>query len=264
MEDPTESSDLWRLTPEYSPVGMALVDLEREAPARESGRSRRCSAATSRCSPGATSRRSRIPMTWTPILQQLHRALDGEIDSYRLRKRYLHAEGHEVWGDLSVAVVRGPEREPLYFISQILDVSEQHEFEQRLQEAKAEIEHERNALEAIFETVSVGLLLIDAEGRYERMNRQHEETMRLPFPRRPRRPGRPARPRLPPRRQDADEARGDAVVPGGAGRGVRRLRLLGRLGPADPRCLLHLRPPGARGRTASGWAPRSPTRRSPS
>ena len=37
-------------------------------------------------------------------------ALAGEIDSYRLRKRYLHADGHVVWGDLSVALVRGPRR----------------------------------------------------------------------------------------------------------------------------------------------------------
>ncbi|MGH7630965.1 MAG: hypothetical protein ACREOF_16585, partial [Gemmatimonadales bacterium] len=52
----------------------------------------------------------------------------------------------------------------------------------RLRAANAEIEHERQALRAIFETVSVGLLLIDDEGRYERMNRRHEETMSLPFP----------------------------------------------------------------------------------
>jgi len=181
VEDPTESSDLWRLTLEYSPVGMALVDLD--------GRLLLVNRALSEMlgyDVETLTRRDFQQITHPDDLdtdlRQFHRALDGEIDSYRLRKRYLHAEGHEVWGDLSVAVVRGPERQPLYFISQILDVSEQHEFEQRLQEAKAEIEHERNALEAIFETVSVGLLLIDAEGRYERMNRQHEETMRLPFP----------------------------------------------------------------------------------
>ena len=78
--------------------------------------------------------------------------------------------------------VRGQDGTPLHFISQILDVTEQHEYEQRLEAANAEIERERQALEAIFETVSVGLLLIGRDGRYERMNRRHQETIRLPFP----------------------------------------------------------------------------------
>jgi signal transduction histidine kinase len=37
-------------------------------------------------------------------------------------------------------------------------------------------------MEAIFETVNVGLLLIGPDGKYERMNKRHAETMRLPFP----------------------------------------------------------------------------------
>ena len=51
---------------------------------------------------------------------------------------------------------------PLHFISQILDVTAG--------------ERERQSLEAVFETVSVGLLLIGGDGRYERMNRRHQET----------------------------------------------------------------------------------------
>jgi PAS domain S-box-containing protein len=115
-------------------------------------------------------------------LELFGQALTGEIDSYRLRKRYLHARGHVVWGDLSVALVRGQDGLPLHFISQILDVTEQREHEERLAAASSEIENERQTLEAIFETVSVGLLLIGSDGRYERMNRRHRETMRLPFP----------------------------------------------------------------------------------
>ena len=109
-------------------------------------------------------------------------ALAGEIDSYRLRKRYRHAEGHAVWGDLSVALVRAEDGRPLHFIAQVLDVTEQQRHEERLEAARAEVEHERQTLEAIFETVSVGLLLISSDGRYERTNRRHRETMSLPFP----------------------------------------------------------------------------------
>jgi signal transduction histidine kinase len=108
--------------------------------------------------------------------------LAGEIDSYRLRKRYLCAEGNIVWGDLSVALMRRPDGQPQHFIAQLLDVTEQQEHEERLKAAKAEADRERQTLEAIFETVSVGLLLISSDGRYERMNRRHQETMNLPFP----------------------------------------------------------------------------------
>jgi hypothetical protein len=101
-------------------------------------------------------------------LELFEQAIAGEIDSYRITKRYLHADGRIVWGDLSVALVTQPDGSPLHFISQILDITE--------------LENERRTLEAIFETVNVGLLLIDKQGRYQRMNRRHQETMRLPFP----------------------------------------------------------------------------------
>ena len=40
-------------------------------------------------------------------------------------KRYLHADGSVVWGDLSVALLRGEDGSPLHFISQIVDVTVQ-------------------------------------------------------------------------------------------------------------------------------------------
>ncbi|SDD19188.1 PAS domain-containing sensor histidine kinase [Nocardioides lianchengensis] len=179
--DGPDNSALWRLTLEYSPVGMALVDLDGSLLLVNRALSEMLGydveSLTQRDFQQLTH-----PEDLGADLELFGLALEGEIDDYRVRKRYLHADGHVVWGDLSVAVVRDPDGEPLYFISQILDVSEQQEFEQRLQAANAALEKERNALEAIFETVTVGLLLIDAEGRYERMNRRHEETMRLPFP----------------------------------------------------------------------------------
>ena len=99
-----------------------------------------------------------------------------------MRKRYLHADSHVVWGDLSVALVRDADGAPRHFVSQILDVTEQHAYEERLEAVNAEIEREHQTLEAIFEAVSVGLLLIGRDGHYERMNRRHRETMALPFP----------------------------------------------------------------------------------
>ena len=181
MDGASDSAELWRLTLQHSPIGMALVGLD--------GRLLMVNRAF--CDmlgydAEALSRRGFQELTHPDDLdddlEAFHRALAGEIDSYRVRKRYLHAQGHAVWGDLSVALVREADGTPRHFISQILDVTEQREHEERLELARAELEREHQTLEAIFETVSVGLLLIGSDGRYERMNRRHRDTMGLPFP----------------------------------------------------------------------------------
>ena len=181
MEGPGEGADLWRLMLQHSPIGMAVV-----AP---DGRLLMVNRALSEMlgyDAEELTRRGFQDLTHPDDLDtdlvRFHRTLAGELDSYRIRKRYLHADGHVVWGDLSVALVRDADGEPLHFISQILDVTEQRANEERLEAATAEIERERQTLEAIFETVNVGLLLIGPDGKYERMNRRHAETMHVPFP----------------------------------------------------------------------------------
>ncbi|HYF72672.1 MAG TPA: HAMP domain-containing sensor histidine kinase [Nocardioides sp.] len=44
------------------------------------------------------------------------------------------------------------------------------------------IEHQRRVSQAIFDTVDVGLLLLDRDGAYQGMNRRHAEFMRLAYP----------------------------------------------------------------------------------
>ncbi|GGO75349.1 sensor histidine kinase [Nocardioides deserti] len=187
MDTPTDDGPaadaavLWQLTLEHSPVGMALVDLEgrvmlvNRAFAEMLGRD-----------PAQMRGLHFAEFTHGDDLehdvQHFDRATAGELDSYRLRKRYLHTDGRSVWTDLSVGAVRDADGRLHHLVAQILDVTEQHGAEQRLAAANAEIERERQALEAVFETVGVGLLLLDADGRYLRMNRRHRETMNLPFP----------------------------------------------------------------------------------
>lgn len=181
MGGPVDTEDLWRLMLQHSPIGMTVVGLD--------GRLLLVNRALCDMlgyAEDELTRRGFQELTHTDDLDAdlalLQDTLAGDIDSYRMRKRYLHAEGRIVWGDLSVALVRDAAGEPLHFISQILDVTEQRANEERLEAATAEVERERQTLEAIFDTVNVGLLLIGPDGRYERMNKRHAETMRLPFP----------------------------------------------------------------------------------
>jgi diguanylate cyclase (GGDEF)-like protein/PAS domain S-box-containing protein len=66
-------------------------------------------------------------------LDQRRRTLLGEVRTYQMEKRYFHKEGQVVWVLLSVSLVHDEEGEPLYFVSQVQDISERKVLEERLQ-----------------------------------------------------------------------------------------------------------------------------------
>jgi two-component system sensor histidine kinase UhpB len=59
--------------------------------------------------------------------------LEGSIPYYHLEKRYLHKQGRIIWALLSVSLLRGQRGQPLYFISQIEDITERTTAEKTLQ-----------------------------------------------------------------------------------------------------------------------------------
>lgn len=63
-------------------------------------------------------------------LEKLEQLAAGEIESYSMEKRYYTRDGNLVWAMLTVSVVRGPEGETLYFITQIEDINELKQSEQ--------------------------------------------------------------------------------------------------------------------------------------
>lgn len=68
-------------------------------------------------------------------LAYVEQTLAGERNSYQMEKRYLHADGHIVWVLLSVSLVRDAEGQPLYFVSQIMDINERKAQEAELRAA---------------------------------------------------------------------------------------------------------------------------------
>ena len=62
-------------------------------------------------------------------LELVRRTLSGEIDSYRMEKRYFHKNGNIIWVHLSVSLVRDNQNQPLFFISQIEDITERKKAE---------------------------------------------------------------------------------------------------------------------------------------
>jgi PAS domain S-box-containing protein len=85
-------------------------------------------------------------------VELLRRARDGEIDRYQLEKRYLHKDGHVVWGMTSAAVVRDHAGQPAYLVAYVEDITQRKQLEREREEARAAAlaEHEANAQMDVF------------------------------------------------------------------------------------------------------------------
>lgn len=57
---------------------------------------------------------------------------DGRLETYVTETRLLHATGAIVWADVSVSMVHGTDGVPLYYVSQIEDVTEQRHAQEQL------------------------------------------------------------------------------------------------------------------------------------
>jgi diguanylate cyclase (GGDEF)-like protein/PAS domain S-box-containing protein len=69
-------------------------------------------------------------------LNYVNQMISREIETYRMVKRYFHKDGHIVWVLLSVSLVHDMDENPLYFISQIVDITEQKLIEAKLREGE--------------------------------------------------------------------------------------------------------------------------------
>jgi PAS domain S-box-containing protein len=61
------------------------------------------------------------------------RILQGESDTYRLEKRYLHKDGSFVWINLNVSIVRDKDKKPIYLVAQIENITEKLESQTKFQ-----------------------------------------------------------------------------------------------------------------------------------
>ena len=83
-------------------------------------------------------------------LNNLNRMLTEETQYYEMEKRYIKKNGCIVWALLSVSLVKDENNNPLYFISQIQDITEQKRIEQRIKQSeeryRALVESSPNAI----------------------------------------------------------------------------------------------------------------------
>lgn len=65
-------------------------------------------------------------------LKNAEEVLLGHTESYRLNKQYVHADGHLIWGDLSVSCLRKPGGDVESFVVQIIDITDEVAARQQL------------------------------------------------------------------------------------------------------------------------------------
>jgi PAS domain S-box-containing protein len=146
VSEPAAAEERWRLTIDNAPVGIALVGLD--------GHFLRVNAAL--CRMLGYRAEALLALDFQQLthpddldadLHHLEQLVAGEIPSYRMRKRYLHAEGHHVWADLSVSLVRDGEGRPIHFVSHIADLTEEVQAAARIEQINRELHAQQAALQ---------------------------------------------------------------------------------------------------------------------
>jgi PAS domain S-box-containing protein len=125
------SEDRFRSTFEQAAVGIAHVDLD--------GRWLRVNARL--CEILGYPRERLAELTFQDIthpddlrgdLALVERLLEGEIDQYRMEKRYLRPDGSYIWANLTVSLMRSTDGAAEYFIAVIEDIQQRKEMEAQL------------------------------------------------------------------------------------------------------------------------------------
>jgi PAS domain S-box-containing protein len=117
------AEERFRLTIEQAPIGMALVCPD--------GRFARVNAALCELVGYTAEELQRMKFQDITHPEDLdadvtlhHRLVGGEMARYQFQKRYVRKDGRVVWASLSVALLRDHQGRPLYFISEIEDITE--------------------------------------------------------------------------------------------------------------------------------------------
>ncbi|MCF4102744.1 PAS domain S-box protein [Gillisia sp. M10.2A] len=97
--------------------------------------------------------------------------LSNKREAYTIEKRYLHKDGSIIYGLLNVSLLRDEESNPLYFITQINDITESRLAKEALRDSLHELQSVMDA------TTQVSLIEADLSGTIRKINRGAENLL---------------------------------------------------------------------------------------
>lgn len=123
---------------------------------------------------------SLMSRNWTQLLRRRHRSesdaagvadlISGRRDSYRTIEEYAHADGHVMWGDLTLTCLRSSDGTPQYLLAQVADITAAVEMRAELVEAR----RQQLAADALYrrsvESAKIGMALTRPDGRFTEVN----------------------------------------------------------------------------------------------
>ena len=169
VEDALRAAEqLFRRAFDDAPIGMALIDLEgrwlrlNRAICQMLGRSEQELRSTrladlTHAEPTADLDR--------PLISEL---LSGRRRSFAIEKRYVHADGRLIHALVHVSLMHGDGERPLYFLYQLVDVTERRR-------AEAERRAAQERMQAIIDNSPALVIVKDLEQRYLLVNRRWEQ-----------------------------------------------------------------------------------------
>ncbi|MEA2317514.1 MAG: hypothetical protein QOD44_1703, partial [Solirubrobacteraceae bacterium] len=172
VEDALRAAEqLFRRAFDDAPIGMALIDLE--------GRWLRLNRSICQML-GRTEqelRTTRLTELNHPEDRRLDRPLikellSGRRRSFAIEKRYVHADGHLIHALVHVSLMHGDGERPLYFLCQLVDITERRR-------AEAERRAAQERMQAIVDNSPALVIVKDLEQRYLLVNRRWEEVFGL-------------------------------------------------------------------------------------
>ncbi|MEI6438419.1 MAG: PAS domain S-box protein [Candidatus Omnitrophota bacterium] len=128
------------------------------------------------------SREEILSMTWAEMtypddlaadVAQFERLLAGQIEQYRMEKRFVRKDGTVVWTELAVGCVRGLGQKVEYTVALVNDISERKKVEDVLRSKTA-------LLEAQLAASIDGILVVDAQQKRTLVNQRMFELFNVP------------------------------------------------------------------------------------
>jgi PAS domain S-box-containing protein len=133
------SEELFRVAMQFSPIGAAIVGLD----------GRWIDVNPALCRILGYGREDLLPRDFQSIthpedldadLEQMQRTLAGEIDGYRIEKRYIRRDGAVIRAQLDGVLLRTAEGAPLHFLANVQDITNRKEAQRRILELNTTLE----------------------------------------------------------------------------------------------------------------------------